>query len=247
MRLVLVGPTDSGKTTLAWALARRTAEKRGRAYLLDLDVGQGSLPGTVARFRLEGEEVLEEERLLVGRVSPVGAEGWLLAASARLARGARGPFVADTDGFAKGPRAERLRYQQVEALGAGEVAVLDGALMAAFAWREDLRVRRVPPPPGVREKTPAERLFRRTARLLAHFRGARFRALPRPPGDPRYLFALLDGRGRFLGYAALVVERGERGLFWTPVADRVTRVVPTWVRVPGVLIPDPATASSGAG
>ncbi len=235
MRLVLVGPTDTGKTTLAWAIARRAAAKFGRAYLLDLDVGQGSLPGTVARFRLEGEEVFEEERLLVGRVSPVGAEGWLLAASARLARGARGPLVADTDGFARGPRAERLRYQQLEALGAAEVGAFDDALFRALAWRADLRVRRLPVAPGVREKPPALRVARRARRLLAHFEKARLRRLPRPPADPRYLFALLAGDGRFLGYALLVAEQGREGLYWTPVRGPVARVVPTWVRVPSVV------------
>ena len=235
MRLVLVGPTDTGKTTLAWALARRAAAKFGRAYLLDLDVGQGSLPGTVARFRLEGKEVYEEERLLVGRVSPVGAEGWLLATSARLARGARGPFVADTDGFARGPRAQRLRYQQLEALGAAEVGVFDDVLYRALTWRTDLRIRRLPVAPGVQEKPLALRVAHRASRLLAHFQKARLRRLPRPAGDARYLFGLLAGDGRFLGYGLLVAERGGEGLFWTPVLGPVAQVVPTWVRVPSVL------------
>ena len=236
MRLFLTGPTDTGKTTLAWALARRAAAKFGRAWLLDLDVGQGSLPGTVARFRLEGDAVQEEERLLVGRVSPVGAEGWLLAASARLARGAQGPWVADTDGFARGARAERLRYQQIEALGATEVGVFDDALYRALAWRKDLKVRRLQVAPEVREKPPGLRLENRVRRLNRHFRSAHLRALPHPHGDSRYLFALLAEDGRFLGYAILVAERGGEGLFWTPVRKAVARVVPTWVRVPGIFV-----------
>ncbi len=235
MRLVLVGPTDTGKTTLAWALAARAAERFGRAWLLDLDVGQGSLPGTVARFRLEAGKAVEEERLLVGRVSPVGAEGWLLAASARLARGAKGPWVADTDGFARGGRAERLRYQQLEALGAREVGVLDDRLHAALAWRADLRVRRLPVPPGVRPKPPGLRARRRAARLAGNLEGGRLRRLPRPPGDPRRLFALLAADGAFLGYALLVAPVGDEGLYWTAVRGPVARVVPTWVRIPGVL------------
>jgi len=239
MKLILVGPTDRGKTTLAWALARKAAAKFGRAYLLDLDVGQGSLPGTVVRFRLEKGAVHEEERLLVGRVSPAGAEGWLLAASARLARGTSGPYVADTDGFVRGHQAKRFRYQQVEALGAREVAVLDEALFEAFAWRKDLKVKKIDSPPGVRKKSPSERLRARTARILAHFQNAHFRAFPRLPGRREYLFALLDEAGRFLGYALLVAEEGDQGLYWTPVAGPVARVVPTWVRVPDLLLKNP--------
>ncbi|MGC8967704.1 MAG: Clp1/GlmU family protein, partial [Thermus sp.] len=44
--LLLVGPTDVGKTTLAL----RLLERAGEAYLLDLDPGQGALPGAFSLF-----------------------------------------------------------------------------------------------------------------------------------------------------------------------------------------------------
>lgn len=233
MNLVLVGPPDRGKSTLARALAERAARRFGRAWLLDLDVGQGSLPGTVARFRVEAAGWRLERRVLVGRITPVGAEGWLLAASARLARAARGPWVADTDGWADGAAARQLRAQQIDVLGARQVGVLgDRDLYESLAWRRDLDVRWLRSPAGVQLKTPQERAQNRERRLQAHLRGAVVRWLPAPPAEPGYLFALLDGAGFFVAYAVLLERRGPVGRFATPARGPVARVVPTWVTVP---------------
>ncbi len=215
-RILVVGPPDVGKSTLSRALAA----ERG-LDLLDLDVGQGDLPGAVTLFSKAGTR-----RLLVGRISPAGAEGWLLAASARLARLSHRGFVADTDGWLNA----RFRYQQAEALGAGAVVAFEEGLFAAFAWRKDLGVRRQNPLPGVRPRSPAERRAQRRARLQAHFSRAGFRFLPRPRGNPAYLFGLLDAEGFFLGYARLAADFGREALYLTPVRDPVARVVPTWVR-----------------
>jgi len=229
VHLVLVGPTDRGKSTLARALAARAARRFGRAHLLDLDVGQGSLPGTVTLFRWDRSGVRAWRRLLVGRVQPLGAESWLLAASARLARTAGEVWVADTDGWVAGAQARRFRYQQVEVLGAAQVGVLDDVpLYEAFAWRRDLEVRALPVPPGVRTKTPAERRRQRSLRLLRHLQGAQPRELELPPARPGYLYALLDEEGWFLGYGA----RTRDGRLLTPVRTGAARVVPTWVSVP---------------
>ena len=233
MKLALVGPTDRGKSTLARALAQSAAQRFGRAWLLDLDVGQGSLPGTVTLLRYTAAGMEPERRLLVGRVQPKGAEGWLLSASARLAREAGGPWVADTDGWSGEAAALRFRYQQIEALGAGQVGVLEDAeLYEAIAWRRDLRLRRLAAPPGLRVRSRRERRLLRELRLLRHLQGGALRELPLPAAQPGHLFALLDEAGWFLGYAALARTLGSRGLFFTPVRGEVARVVATWVREP---------------
>ena len=190
-RILVVGPPDVGKSTLSRALAA----ERG-LDLLDLDVGQGDLPGAVTLFSKAGTR-----RLLVGRISPAGAEGWLLAASARLARLSDRGFVADTDGWLNA----RFRYQQAEALGANAVIAFDERLFAAYAWRKDLAVRRQGPLPGVRPRSPAERRAQRRRRSISSTRtrspgtargtkttspgpltwGSRQRATPSPPWAQR--------------------------------------------------------------
>jgi polynucleotide 5'-kinase involved in rRNA processing len=79
--LLLLGPTDVGKSTLA----QRLLERAGEAYLLDLDPGQGSLPGTFTLFRHQGG-LIPVRRALEGALSPVGVEAKALVAALRLAR-----------------------------------------------------------------------------------------------------------------------------------------------------------------
>ena len=67
--LLLLGPTDAGKTTLA----RRLLQKAGEAFLLDLDPGQGALPGTFSLFLHREGRLLLVRRTLLGTLSPAGA------------------------------------------------------------------------------------------------------------------------------------------------------------------------------
>ncbi len=227
MRILLVGPTDVGKSTLSLELARRAARRDGEAYRLDLDVGQGDLPGACTLFRHTPQGAYVLRRALVGRVSPMGAGLELLAASLRLARLVPEPafLVVDTDGLTEGAFARALRYHQADAVAAREVWVIGAeGLASVFAGREDLKVRVLPPPPGVREKPREERRQRRAARLAAHFAGAACRVLPLPVPDARRLWALLDAKGWLLGYGRVEAHAGRLGLIRTPVRARVARL-----------------------
>lgn len=55
MEVVLVGPTDSGKTTLSKILLNYATRKGHSPVFVDLDIGQGSItvPGMVAAVGLE--------------------------------------------------------------------------------------------------------------------------------------------------------------------------------------------------
>ena len=236
--ILLVGPVDTGKSTLSRAVLKFPSggDFRQGGFLLDLDMGQGSLPGALSLFCVEGDRLLLFRRYLVGAISPRGVEAEVVAGSGRL-RGLLPPdgfAVADTDGLAD----RRLRLLQAEALAPEEVWVLgDRALYRTFSWRQDFRVRLLSPLPGARRKTPGERRRSRTERLLAHFNGAFPRVLPYE-GDPfPGLFGLLDGEGFFLGYARLLAQGGGEGLFLTPVRGEVARVVPTRILWPSPALP----------
>uniref|UniRef100_A0A7C2BZ39 Clp1 P-loop domain-containing protein n=1 Tax=Thermus islandicus TaxID=540988 RepID=A0A7C2BZ39_9DEIN len=231
--LLLLGPTDSGKTTLAG----RLLQKAGEAYLLDLDPGQGALPGSFTLFRFREGALTPVRRALVGAPSPAGAEAKALVAALRLARliPPGSPAVADTDGLLD----PEYRLLQVEALSPAEVVVLGAeGLYRALAWRRDLRVRLLPPLPEARRKTPAERRKNRQERLLAHFQGAGPRVAPLE-GPPLWdrLYGLLDPEGFLLGYGKLLAFGGGEGLFLTPAKGEVAKALPTRLPLPTPALP----------
>jgi polynucleotide 5'-kinase involved in rRNA processing len=221
--LLLLGPTDVGKTTLA----HRLLEKLGEAYLLDLDPGQGALPGTFTLFRYREGTLTPVRRYLLGATSPAGLTARAVVGALRLARLIpRGsPAVADTDGLLD----PEFRLLQAEALRPAEILILGSeALHQAFAWRRDLKVRPVPPLPEARRKSPRARRQNRLERLLAHFREARPRVLPLSfPPEPERLYGLLDPEGFFLAYGRLLAHTPGEGLFLTPTQGEVAQVVPT--------------------
>ncbi|MFN4072825.1 MAG: Clp1/GlmU family protein [Thermus sp.] len=238
--LLLAGPTDTGKTTLALKLL----EKAGEAYLLDLDPGQGALPGAFTLFRYREGTLSPLRRHLLGALSPRGMEAQAVVGALRLARliPKGSPTVADTDGYLD----PGFRLLQIEALVPAEVLVLGWEeLYQALSWRKDLRARLASPPPGTRRKTLAERRKNRLERLLAHFQGARLRPLPlgrlpaypMEPAEPHRLYGLLDGEGFLLGYGRLLAWAGDEGLFLTPVAGEVAKVVPTRILLPIPALP----------
>lgn len=231
--LLLLGPTDVGKTTLAL----RLLERAGEAHLLDLDPGQGSLPGTFTLFRYREGSLTPVRRALVGALSPVGVEAKALVAALRLARLIpRGsPAIGDTDGLLD----PSYRLLQVDALVPTEVLVLGSeALYRALSWRQDLRVRLAKPLPEARRKTAAERRRNRLERLLAHFQEARPRALPlKGPAEPGRLYGLLDAEGFFLAYGKLLAWEGGEGLFLTPHRGEVARLEATRLSLPTPALP----------
>ncbi|WP_038058664.1 Clp1/GlmU family protein [Thermus amyloliquefaciens] len=226
--LLLLGPTDVGKSTLAL----RLLEKAGEAYLLDLDPGQGALPGAFTLFRYREGHLAPLRRHLLGALSPMGVEARAVVGALRLARRIPpgSPAVADTDGLLH----PEFRLLQAEALSPTEILVLGAeALHRALAWRKDLRVRLAPPLPGARRKTPAERRRNRLERLLAHFKEARPRVLPlEGKGDTERLYGLLDEEGFLLGYGRLLAWEAGEGLFLTPASGEVAKVVPTRIPSP---------------
>ncbi|MDM7324044.1 MAG: Clp1/GlmU family protein [Thermus sp.] len=231
--LLLTGPTDAGKTTLAF----RLLAKLGEAYLLDLDPGQGALPGAFTLFHYREGTLIPLRRYLLGALSPRGVEARAVVGALRLARliPPGSPTVADTDGYLD----LEFRLLQVEALRPAEVLALGWeAFSEAFSWRKDLRVRLAPPLPEARRKTAAERRRNRQERLLAHFQGAKARLLPlEDPTGPDWLYGLLDGEGFFLGYGRLLAWAGGEGFFLTPVEGEVAQVVPTRLLFPIPALP----------
>lgn len=220
--ILVLGPTDAGKTTLCRWL--REALGEGTAWV-DADVGQSTLgpPATVG-LELDGRVVLR----FVGVTSPVWRPARFLSAvqeMVRLAlrRGAR-RVIVDTTGLVRGEVAWELKRAKVEMLRPRHLVVL-GPGMEPLGRLAELQlgacVHRLPLAPARRVRTLEERRAYREARLREHLAGARPHRVPRhlpldPPGEL--------SEGTLLGLAGAEGTLLSLGVIWegqllSPLAD----------------------------
>lgn len=164
-RLIVIGPSDCGKSTLAWWLAGRLA-KRGRpgeVAVVDADVGQARIgpPGCVG-WQMLGRDSLEY--YFVGATTPERRPASALkatrAAVEAATRAGAAWTVIDTTGYLAGEvgvalktaKISRLRPAHVVAIGEHPAysTILSG-------WEQDVTVHRLPVPPACREKSASRR------------------------------------------------------------------------------------------
>ena len=186
--VLIVGDTDTGKSSFALAVARKLAETSERIAVVDADIGQGEIapPGTVATAWMKPDatkaaDLRPAATFFVGSfsASAVPLEHAVAAASAvRHARTRRADVVlVDTTGFVAGPTARRLKC--------AKAAVIQPALILAFGadtHPETFALARaaslsgggapvltVSVPANVGRKPPTMRSVRRQTRLAAYF------------------------------------------------------------------------------
>ncbi len=189
--VMLIGDSDTGKSTLARYLFERLCAQGRRAAYLDLDVGQSTLglPTTmnVALAAAAGDSSFPPQgprsAFFVGAVTPkghmlptvVGAyrlQQWALAQGAEV-------IVVDTSGLvAKAQGGLALKQWKIELLAPQTVIALQrGRELEPILWplRRDGRVRSIelPVAPQVTERPREARIARRRERLAAYFAAAR--------------------------------------------------------------------------
>ena len=154
--VVIVGPTDSGKSTLAaWAAglaAQRGAP--GSAWLLEADVGQNEVyaPAFEALVEVEppfipGWAKAEPLRCFTGAYTPSRALHKYLSCARRLARRAGGYLVVDTDGWVApwdGLYSKAALAEAVDARTIAAVALPDAHARALQALKPDAALVRLP-------------------------------------------------------------------------------------------------------
>lgn len=185
--VLLLGGTDTGKTTFAAQVARELAEDSERVAVVDADIGQSEIapPGTVgvAWARPDAERLSELKpagTFFVGSFSastlPLEHATATLEA-VRHARQRRAEHIlVDTTGYITGPTARRLKSAKaalirpdlILAFGADTNSeLLALAQTAAAVCGAELFA--VPVPEGVQKKPTSQRTTRRQTRLAAYF------------------------------------------------------------------------------
>ena len=184
---LLLGASDSGKTTLALWLLHALATAGRRVAFLDGDVGQSTL-GPPATAGLAIAAVPPTDQTLhpivlrfIGAVSPAEHMLPLAVALKRLAEKAcaMGADVSlvDTTGMVLGPAGRRLKFHKIELLAPQHLIALQGdgelePILRLFEGRKRMAVYRLPVCPQVKPRTPEVRRIYRAQRFFDYFQAA---------------------------------------------------------------------------
>jgi len=180
---LILGAADTGKTTLAEALAKRAASSHPVA-VIDADIGQSHIgpPTTVGWAIVDNPEISFAQLIVsgisfVGDVTPIGHLLQLTAAISQCARQASEVaelIIIDTPGFISGPAATALwwtvqRILQPESILAVQRSdelsdILSGLRSLNF------KLELIESPPQIPTKSPQNRRSYRQRRFNQYFR-----------------------------------------------------------------------------
>jgi polynucleotide 5'-hydroxyl-kinase GRC3/NOL9 len=187
--LLLVGDTDSGKSTLAAVLADAALRAGRRVAVVDADVGQSSIgPPACVSMALLSDPVTSLEELpparleFVGAPTPVGHLLPALAGAGVLAEAARrsgaDTLIVDTTGLIEGPVARALKGAKVQLLQPDYVVALQRedeaeSLLAPYRGRARPQVLRLRPSRRVKVRSRDQRTARRKELFARYFASGR--------------------------------------------------------------------------
>lgn len=183
---LILGAADTGKTTLAAALARRLVPSRP-VGIVDADIGQSHIgPPTTVGWAIAANPAQADIWQLpavgisfVGDVTPVGHLLQLTAAiiqSVNQASKAAKLIIVDTPGFISGPAASALWWTVQRVLNPGLILAVqrENELSDILAGLRhlDSHLELVRCPPQIRTKSPEERRKYRQEQFNKYFRGS---------------------------------------------------------------------------
>ena len=180
-RAMVVGPIDSGKSTLAVWLAARLAENSPVASV-DADIGQSRIgpPGSIGLRPADGAE----QHYFVGDVTPAARapavlSGLIRAVTEAEAGGARA-VVVDTTGWVDGDAALALKVAKIELLAPVHVVAIGDSkplrrIAAAVGDLSGVEVARLATADSITTKPPALRRQYRADRFAEALAGSNLR------------------------------------------------------------------------
>ncbi|MXQ11972.1 Clp1/GlmU family protein [Microvirga makkahensis] len=231
----VIGPADSGKSTLARFLFTAAARAGLKAALIDTDLGQKTVgpPACVTMCDANGPSLA-----FVGTTDPVlGWKPLLDGVHRLLARTDAAIRIVNTSGLVSGP-GRRLKAAKLEAIRPDLLIVLGAVpdIGALTGEHPDIAILHLPSSPCARRKTDGERRTLRREAFRGYFRHASAVVLDRrlapdlQAGSPTLglLLGLSDAQGRDLGLG--ILAEGEAGgplRILTPVVETpIHRITP---------------------
>ncbi len=159
-RVIVIGDTDAGKSTLCWWLAQQLAQQ-ARVAVVDADLGQSQV-GPPASVGWRFADATEGEFYFVGDVTPARRPATCLAGTVRLVERVEAAgadiVIVDTSGYVHGPGAISLKTAKLQLL-APALAIIVGEpgrlahLTSPFARDSRINIVEVLPAGAGNEKT----------------------------------------------------------------------------------------------
>jgi polynucleotide 5'-hydroxyl-kinase GRC3/NOL9 len=182
---LILGASDTGKSTLAHFLVAQLCRMGNVVALVDGDIGQSVLgpPTTIGLALFETppqqlEDIQAVASYFVGSTSPRGHMLEMLVGVKRIAdRAAQlGPeiIVIDTTGFVAGEIAWELKFQKVDLLKPAHLIGLQRrreieGFLRPHQFRPGMAIHRLKTPEKVRTKSPEQRRSNRSRKFAAYF------------------------------------------------------------------------------
>ena len=163
-RVIVIGDTDAGKSTLCWWLAEQLAQQ-ARVAVVDADLGQSRV-GPPASVGWRFGDATEGEFYFVGDVTPARRPATCLAGTVRLVERAEAAgadiVIVDTSGYVHGAGAISLKTAKLELLAPALVIIVSepgrlAHLTSPFARDERIKMTQVLPAGPGNEKTRVDR------------------------------------------------------------------------------------------
>ncbi len=189
---VVLGATDTGKSTFAKFLVSHLCRRGLRVALVDADTGQSILgpPTTIglAIFEppLDRMTVASSEIFFVGSTTPQGNIPLHLKGVKRMVgkaiSGGAEAIVVDTTGFVLGEAGKEFKRREIDLIVSGSILALEKShelepVLGMYQESSLYRIHRLPVSQGARSRPREERMAYREAKFKEYFHGGKERKL----------------------------------------------------------------------
>lgn len=179
--ILIIGETDTGKSTLARCLAEGILKGNYKLGFVDSDIGQSALglPGTVCSGIFSKEQTLKPQRMtFIGTLNPAKRIPLMIETVGRHVRIAEKSgaefIVIDTTGLVRGWAGRALKLGKIKTIRPVHIVALerDDELGHILYGLKDMRVHRLSPSPHARVRSRAERIRYRMKKFEDYFKGS---------------------------------------------------------------------------
>ncbi|MFN3395533.1 MAG: Clp1/GlmU family protein [Thermodesulfovibrionales bacterium] len=184
--IMVIGASDSGKTTLVWSVAKFLRGHFATA-IVDLDMGQSRIgPPTTIGWAMMGPDVEYWTELKVrdfyfaGTVTPLGSLLPALTGASLMAERALNSaekVIIDTTGLISEPAGRVLKHHKIDILRPDIILAVElsnelSHILDPLRFNRRPEIVKVPVPPGIRIKTQPKRAEYRYERMMNYLKGA---------------------------------------------------------------------------